>query len=482
VSRVKKTTACGTGTEETLAIGSLFEKTSRDGDPAVTTRHIFAGSRRICSVETDTATQQSTCRYIHSDHLGSANVVTDEAGLQLAHYEYAPYGSVARTEGLDVSAHKFTGKELDETGLYFYSARYYDPVLGRFVTPDIFVQSPYDPQSLNRYAYCRNNPVNLVDPTGHFWGAIFAVIWAVAKAATVGAAIGAAGAAITGGDAGQGALLGAAAGAFTGGLGFLGAPGIVAGAAGGSATAGIFGMDVGIGAICGALGGAIGQGLGDWASGWTEGSFWGGLGAAALAGGIAGGVGAELSGGKFGRGFGAGAAYASGGYLGTNAVNNLNPRYRKSRIYEEKLKQIRALAIKKGNMVDIRVSSRDVGGGPFKHKSIEGWQMGPEYEGGPIATTDTAQDLTKWKTHIATVNSKADVTIVWVSAWGLGEAKNLYNSTWAGGDTPYVGTSYNSNYAADTVVYGAGGNVPGGLGLVPAFGNIAYVPTVYADN
>ncbi|MBU2541138.1 MAG: RHS repeat-associated core domain-containing protein, partial [Candidatus Omnitrophica bacterium] len=51
----------------------------------------------------------------------------------------------------------------------FYGARYYDPEIGRFITPDTIVQAPSDPQSLNRYAYCRNNPLNLIDPSGHGW-------------------------------------------------------------------------------------------------------------------------------------------------------------------------------------------------------------------------------------------------------------------------------------------------------------------------
>ncbi|MEM5795044.1 MAG: RHS repeat-associated core domain-containing protein, partial [Bacillota bacterium] len=51
------------------------------------------------------------------------------------------------------------GQEYDsETGLYYYGARYYDPAIGRFISPDSIVQSPGDPQSLNRYSYCRNNP------------------------------------------------------------------------------------------------------------------------------------------------------------------------------------------------------------------------------------------------------------------------------------------------------------------------------------
>jgi RHS repeat-associated protein len=46
-------------------------------------------------------------------------------------------------------------------------ARYYDPAAGRFITPDTTVQSPYDPQTLNRFAYARNNPINFVDTDGH---------------------------------------------------------------------------------------------------------------------------------------------------------------------------------------------------------------------------------------------------------------------------------------------------------------------------
>ena len=55
------------------------------------------------------------------------------------------------------------------TGLYYYGARYYDPELGRFISADTIVQSPYNPQTLNRYSYCSNNPINYVDPSGHSW-------------------------------------------------------------------------------------------------------------------------------------------------------------------------------------------------------------------------------------------------------------------------------------------------------------------------
>jgi len=84
------------------------------------------------------------------------------------HYE--PFGDIFSSEGTSPTHHKYTGQENDsETGLDFYNARYYDPTLGRFISQDSIVPSAMDPQALNRYAYVRNNPLTLVDPTGHSW-------------------------------------------------------------------------------------------------------------------------------------------------------------------------------------------------------------------------------------------------------------------------------------------------------------------------
>jgi len=52
-------------------------------------------------------------------------------------------------------------------GLYDYRARFYDPVLGRFIQPDPIVPEPGNPQALNRYAYVYNNPLRYTDPSGH---------------------------------------------------------------------------------------------------------------------------------------------------------------------------------------------------------------------------------------------------------------------------------------------------------------------------
>jgi len=63
---------------------------------------------------------------------------------------------------------RFTGQRREAgLGLYDYGARYYDPALGRFIQADTMVPSPANPQTLNRYAYTRNNPIKYNDPTGH---------------------------------------------------------------------------------------------------------------------------------------------------------------------------------------------------------------------------------------------------------------------------------------------------------------------------
>jgi RHS repeat-associated protein len=476
--RVKKQVTTGSETSTTTYIGSLFEIT--DG---VVKKHIFAGANKVCTVEPEHT------YYAHSDHLGSGNIITNETGSEVVHYEYQPYGQISQQTGSDVTNYKFTGKELDNTGFYFYSARYYDPEIGRFIQPDSIIQSPNNPQTLNRYTYCGNNPIRYVDPTGHFFGAIIAIVTAIVKAAAVGAAVGAVGAAITGGNIGQAAMMGAVAGAFTGGIGFLGVPGIISGAVAGSATAGIFGGNVGIGALAGAIGGGIGGYLGDWASGWSEGSFWGGLGAAAIAGGMAGGLAAELSGGSFGEGAYMGAACASGGYLGTVAISQLDPRYRKAKAYERAVRKTRALNVKKTDQIKVTVASRSLGNRGKtlgRHRFLEAWEMGPENPSGKIATSHTASDLSEstFPTHSNTQNAITGNTTamatVEVSVSGLVEGMVLYEIYWGGG-TSYNAFSYNSNYAVNTVVYSAGGNVPGGLGYSPGFGTTQYIPTYYGE-
>jgi RHS repeat-associated protein len=111
--------------------------------------------------------QNSTLQYMHQDHLTGTSLVTSDNGTVIESLKYYSFGLTRELTGSDVTDKKFTGQRLDETGLYFYGARYYDPLIGRFISADTIVPNPSDPQSINRYSYCLNNPLKYTDPSGH---------------------------------------------------------------------------------------------------------------------------------------------------------------------------------------------------------------------------------------------------------------------------------------------------------------------------
>ena len=107
-------------------------------------------------------------RYYISDHLGSTSVVLDEDNEIVEENEYYDFGNLKNHEGEENSKYKYTGKEFDEeSGLYNYGARFYNPEVGRFITADTIKGKIENPQTLNRYAYTLNNPMKYVDPDGH---------------------------------------------------------------------------------------------------------------------------------------------------------------------------------------------------------------------------------------------------------------------------------------------------------------------------
>jgi len=130
----------------------------------VVTKYISAADMKVAQVK------GTGVSYYHKDHLNSSTVMTNNSGTKVEETAYAPYGTMRAFTGTAVTNYRYTGKEIDpETNLYYYGARYYDPMMGRFVTADSIVSDIYDPQDLNRYAYCRNNPMKYVDPDGYAW-------------------------------------------------------------------------------------------------------------------------------------------------------------------------------------------------------------------------------------------------------------------------------------------------------------------------
>jgi len=111
-----------------------------------------------------------------SDALGSTLALADASGTLQTEYTYDPFGATTVTGAASTNAIQYTGREHDETGLYYYRARYYSPTLQRFLSEDSLGFAGGD---LNLYAYVGNSPTNFADPSGH--GKTDVAIWLVRK-------------------------------------------------------------------------------------------------------------------------------------------------------------------------------------------------------------------------------------------------------------------------------------------------------------
>jgi RHS repeat-associated protein len=112
--------------------------------------------------------------YLHTDHLGSIDTITDGSGAA-RHLKYDPFGRRVQPDRLDQAAsvdplderRGFAGQEHDdELTLINMKGRMYDPLSGRFLTTDPVISDRYFGQAYNHYSYVWNNPLTLTDPTG----------------------------------------------------------------------------------------------------------------------------------------------------------------------------------------------------------------------------------------------------------------------------------------------------------------------------
>lgn len=162
---------------ETVYVNQFY--TQRPG--ATGTKHVYAGTGRITSklVKQDTPGAnplgktpfEKDLYFYHPDHLGTSNYISDTNGKLYEHLEYFPFGEgwVEENSNTQRTPYLFTAKELDEeTGLYYFGARYYDPRTSVWQSADPIDR--FNPRSptigLNLYQYALHNPVRLIDPTG----------------------------------------------------------------------------------------------------------------------------------------------------------------------------------------------------------------------------------------------------------------------------------------------------------------------------
>jgi RHS repeat-associated protein len=115
------------------------------------------------------STHQRTGTYLYqADGLGSIIGLTKTDGTWDSQYTYDEFGVVTTSKGQAWNNFEYTGAPYHEaSGLYHLGARYYNPGLGRFISRDTYSGEKWQPWTQNLYVYTGNNPVNLIDPTGH---------------------------------------------------------------------------------------------------------------------------------------------------------------------------------------------------------------------------------------------------------------------------------------------------------------------------
>ena len=144
----------------TTFIGTYYEVTG-----SAITKYYYADTSRVAM------RTSSGVRYIFGDHLGSTSITADLNGTNSVRQLYKAWGEVRYSSGSLPTKYSFTGQYsyvAGEIGLLYYVARFYDPVLGRYSSPDSII--PIESQGVqawDRFAYVNNSPLNFIDPTGH---------------------------------------------------------------------------------------------------------------------------------------------------------------------------------------------------------------------------------------------------------------------------------------------------------------------------
>ncbi|HPT89939.1 MAG TPA: polymorphic toxin-type HINT domain-containing protein [Acetivibrio sp.] len=122
--------------------------------------------------------------YYHYDGIGSTRVLTDKDGNVTDTYTYDSFGMLISWTGTTENDYLFTGEQYDaNVNFYYLRARYMNPALGRFLTMDSWGGIITDPITLHKYLYADCDPVNKIDPSGHF--SILGVMTAITITATI---------------------------------------------------------------------------------------------------------------------------------------------------------------------------------------------------------------------------------------------------------------------------------------------------------
>ena len=158
---------------ETIYYGKTLERHNKDG--VISYKYYLGLGSATLELTLDEQSNLWEQSYLLTDHLGSTDVITNSMGFATERLSFDPWGmrrqedwSHSPTLIESSSTRGFTGHEMDDDiGLINMNARIYDPVLGRFLSPDSVLPDPANLQAFNRYAYVLNSPMGYTDPSGH---------------------------------------------------------------------------------------------------------------------------------------------------------------------------------------------------------------------------------------------------------------------------------------------------------------------------
>ena len=164
------------GASSTKYYSDAYEREIKNG----VTRHmhyVVAYNDIVAIFEKKSTDTNPVMHYVHTDHLGSLNVITSQSGSIEQEMSFDAWGNrrdpntwqnLTSAPTNLVTDRGFTGHEhMDGFKLINMNGRVYDPVLGRFLSADKIIQNPVGTQSYNRYSYCVNNPLMFTDPSGY---------------------------------------------------------------------------------------------------------------------------------------------------------------------------------------------------------------------------------------------------------------------------------------------------------------------------